>query len=56
MTGAITAIRFAYKFSDIKEVRGNAWIGLSQVDFDRTPVHFAMQSGTANAKKLIKKI
>ena len=55
------AIRSAYKFYtghemknyDVKEVRGNAGIRLAKVDFDGTPVHFAVASGTANAMKLI---
>lgn len=65
-TGGVmeAAIRSAYKFYtghemknyDVKEVRGNAGIRLAKVDFDGTPVHFAVASGTANAMKLIKKI
>lgn len=59
------AIRSAYKFFtghdmknyDIPQVRGvENGIKLATVDFDGTPVHFAVAQGIANAMKLIKKI
>ena len=42
---------------DIPQVRGvENGIKLATVDFDGTPVHFAVAQGIANAMKLIKKI
>lgn len=59
------AIRSAYKFFtghdmknyDVPDVRGvDKGIKLATVDFDGTPVHFAVAQGIANAMKLIKKV
>lgn len=59
------AIRSAYKFYtghemknyEVLNVRGvKNGIKLATIDFDGTPVHFAVAQGIANAMKLIKKI